>query len=159
MREVCSRLHNLQLTLFLSHVDLGKYWLKFQECCLLHNSTSKRHYTKENVTDKYQSPFLNKGCTLLLLVVLTHMCVVLVVSYCSSVLELFVWRLGGMKLHLALKRRRLISRPATGLSLSLFFVLGLLYKNVPGEDSKLENRGLFSTEVISMYINLSPVLE
>ena len=49
--------------------------------------------------------------------------------------------------------------PATGLSLSLFFVLGLLYKNVPGEDSKLENRGLFSTEVISMYINLSPVLE
>ena len=111
MREVCSRLHNLQLTLFLSHVDLGKYWLKFQECCLLHNSTSKRHYTKENVTDKYQSPFLNKGCTLLLLVVLTHMCVVLVVSYCSSVLELFVWRLGGMKLHLALKRRRLISHP------------------------------------------------
>ena len=35
--------------------------------------------------------------------------------------------------------------PATGLSLSLFFVLGLLYKIVPGEDSKLENRGLFST--------------
>ena len=63
----------------------------------------------------------------------------------------YVTKFWGQKKHFL--------RPATGLSLSLFFVLGLLYKNVPGEDSKLENRGLFSTEVISMYINLSPVLE